>query len=169
MDTARRLPWERNSKFDVSSVELTPDEQLANVVRLLPPLNDIEGGSPLTRRSSAQNWSKLIDRVRDAANHARDVEVQAREQELRINALFDRLREDVRCAGERVQESEARSVEIQIRADVLLRAADERIKKAEEQVKAADERARTAENWLSRLYDTIEAEFEIKPSLQKTG
>ena len=53
-----------------------------------------------------------------------------------------------------------RTVEIQSRADALLKAADEK-------VKAAEERARIAEEWLTRVYDTIASEFAVEPVKQR--
>ena len=58
--------------------------------------------------------------------------------------------------------AEARTADIQSRADVLLNAADER-------VKAAEERARIAEEWLSRVYDTIANEFSVEASAKRTA
>lgn len=153
MDPAKRYPWDQASE---APDDPDADAQLSTVLRLVGPLDDIAGGTAPTRRSSPQDWAKLIDRVRNAASHAREVEAQAHEQELRVQEVLDRVREDVRNAAERVRAAEARAADIQSRADALLRAADER-------VKAAEERARVAEEWLTRVYDTIASEFGAEP------
>ena len=162
MDVAKKYPWETLSSLDTPPTEPDSDAHLSNVLRLVGPLDDIDGGVPPTRRSSPQDWSKLIDRVRHAANHAREVEAQAHEQELRVQEVLDRVREDVKNAADRVRAAEARTLEIQNRADALLKAADER-------VKAAEERARIAEEWLTRVYDTIASEFSIETDVKRTA
>ena len=40
-------------------------------------------------------------------------------------------------------------------------------KPADEKVKAAEERARVAEEWLTRVYDTIASEFAIEPAAKQ--
>jgi len=162
MDPAKKFSWESLSPLDAPVSEPGPDAQLTKVLRLVGPLDDIGGGSAPTRRSSPQDWSLLIDRVRHAATHAREVEAQAQEQELRVQGLLERAREDLKLAAERVRAAEARTADIQSRADVLLNAADER-------VKAAEERARIAEEWLSRVYDTIADEFSVDAAAKQTA
>ncbi|MCJ2076671.1 hypothetical protein MKK68_13560 [Methylobacterium sp. E-016] len=160
---SKRYPWESPSELEApTNVTSSTDTHLANVLRLVGPLDDIGGGGAPTRRSSPQDWSKLIERVRHAANHAREVEAQAQEQELRVQEVLDRVREDVRNAAERVRVAEARTAEIQSRADAMLKLADER-------VKAAEERARIAEEWLTRVYDTIASEFPLEPDVKRTA
>lgn len=162
MDTAKKFSWESLSPVDAPVSESGPEAQLTKVLRLVGPLDDIGGGLPPTRRSSPQDWSLLIDRVRHAATRAREVEAQAQDQEQRIQELLERAREDLKLAAERVRAAEARTADIQGRADVLLNAADER-------VKAAEERARIAEEWLSRVYDTIANEFAVEATAKRTA
>ncbi|TXM66242.1 hypothetical protein [Methylobacterium sp. WL120] len=162
MDAAKKYSWESLSPLDAPVSKSSSDAELANVVRLIGRLDDIGGGLPPTRRSSPQDWSLLIDRVRHAATHAREVEAQAQEQEQRVHELLERAREDLKLAAERVRDAEARTADIQSRADVLLNAADER-------VKAAEERARIAEEWLSRVYDTIANEFRVEATAKRTA
>lgn len=159
---SKRYPWESSPELDGPARESSSDTHLANVLRLVGPLDDTGSGAAPTRRSSPQDWSKLIERVRHAANHAREVEAQSQEQELRVQEVLDRVREDVRNAAERVRAAEARTADIQSRADALLKAADER-------VKAAEERARVAEEWLTRVYDTIASEFTVEPDVKRTA
>ncbi|MCJ2107016.1 hypothetical protein MKK70_16850 [Methylobacterium sp. E-041] len=161
MDPATKYLWQNLSALDAPVEDLEPKASPAKVVRLVEPVENISGGSLPTPLSSSKDWSKLIERVRHAANHAREIEAQAQEQELRVQEVLDRVREDVRNAAERVRAAEARTVEIQSRADALLKAADEK-------VKAAEERARIAEEWLTRVYDTIASEFTIEPDVKRT-
>ena len=166
MDPMKRvpqaLPSKRTSRAEAQSAEPGFENSLANVLRLVGPFDDLDGGVPPTRRSSAQDWSKLIDRIRHAAHHAREVEAQAHEQELRVQELLDRVREDVKNASDRARAADARSAELQTRSDALLKAADER-------VKAAEERARIAEEWLARVYDTIASEFTVEQDRKLTA
>lgn len=166
MDPITRFPWdlpsERIPPADVQPEEAAATAHLATVVRLVSPAGDPEGGMPPTRRSSAQDWSKLIERIRHAAGHARDVEAQAHEQELRVQQLLDRVREDMKNAGERVRAADARVAEMQARSEALAKAADER-------VKAAEDRARIAEEWLARVYDTIATEFTVEQDRRRTA
>ncbi|MDR7035834.1 MULTISPECIES: hypothetical protein [Methylobacterium] len=128
------------------------EERLTSVLRLMNSSGDPSNSAPPTRRSSPEDWTQLIERVRTAASRVREVETQAQEQELRVQDLLERVREDMASANERVKAAEAHARDIQMRADALLKAADER-------VKAAEERARLAEEWLARIYDTIASEF----------
>ena len=162
MDAAKKYSWDSLSPLDAPVSKPSSDAQLSKVVRLIGPLDDIGGGLPPTRRSSPQDWSQLIDRVRHAATHARQVETEAQEQEQRVNELLERAREDIQNAAERVRTAEARTADIQNRADALLNAADAR-------VKAAEERARIAEEWLSRVYDTIASEFSVEAAAKRTA
>ncbi|HEX8417535.1 MAG TPA: hypothetical protein VF641_08010 [Methylobacterium sp.] len=163
MDPKKRFPWDlpsaRTSPDDAPSPEAASDAHLTTVVRLVTPVSD---AGPPTRRSSAQDWSKLIDRIRHAAGHARDVEAQAHEQELRVQELLDRVREDMKSAGERVRAADARVADMQMRSEALMKAADER-------VKAAEDRARIAEEWLARVYDTIATEFATEQDKRQTA
>ena len=157
MDTAKKYLWQGLSPLDAPTDDPVSEVSSNKVVPLLAPVSDVAEPSPSAPRSLHRDWSKLIDRVRDAANHAREVEAQAQEQELRVRQLLDQTREEMQNAAARVRAAEARTVEIQSRADALLKAADER-------VKAAEEQARIAEEWLARVYDTIASEFAIEPA-----
>lgn len=158
MDPIKRAPWDpssdRTSAFEVRAA--AADGTLSNVLRLVDAYDDLEAEAPPTRRSSARDWAKLIDRIREAAARSREIEAQAHEQELRVQDLLDRAREDIQAAAERVRAADARAAEMQARTEKLLKSADER-------VTAAEERARVAEEWLARVYDTISHEFVVEP------
>lgn len=165
MDPKKRFPWDlptaRTLPDDAPSPEAAADAHLTTVVRLVTPAAVADAGPP-TRRSSAQDWSKLIDRIRHAAGHARDVEAQAHEQELRVQELLDRVRDDMKAAGERVRAADARVAEMQARSEAMMAAASER-------VKAAEDRARIAEEWLARVYETIATEFATEQDKRQTA
>ncbi|MCJ2110306.1 hypothetical protein MKK64_03650 [Methylobacterium sp. E-025] len=156
MDQAKKYLWQGLSSLDVPADDPVSVTHQSKVVRLVEPAGNLDEPLSSAPRSSARDWSALIERVRHAANHAREVEAQAQEQELRVRELLDYAREDIRNAAERVRAAEARTADVQSRADVLLKAADEK-------VKAAEERARIAEEWLSRVYDTVAREFGVEP------
>ncbi|MFC5555300.1 hypothetical protein [Methylobacterium iners] len=136
-----------------------PLSNLSNVLRVIGPFESLDAEAPHPRRPSAEEWSKLIERVRQAGSYTREVEGQAREQELRVQELLDRVREDMKRAIERVREADARTAEIQARSEALLKVADER-------VRAAEERAQIAEDWLMRVYDAVASEFTLEPVSQ---
>ncbi|KAB1072906.1 hypothetical protein F6X53_27705 [Methylobacterium soli] len=138
------------------------EAHLSSVLRLISPADEIADKSPPTRRSSPEEWSHLIERVRSAATRVREVETEAHEQELRVQELLERVREDITSANERVKAAETHTREIQLRADALLKAADER-------VRAAEERARIAEEWLARVYDTVASEFAFAQPEKRTA
>ena len=160
MDTAKKYLWQNLSALDAPTDDPVSETSSNKVVQLLEPISEVAEPSPSAPRSLPRNWSKLIDRVRDAGNHAREVEARAQEQELRVRQLLDQTREDMQNAVARVRAAEARTAEIQSRADALLKAADEK-------VKAAEERARIAEEWLARVYDTIASEFAVEPAAKQ--
>ena len=149
------LQTDRPAVSSLAYAEPGTGSTLSNVLRLVGSFDDLDDGAPPTRRSSSEDWSNIIDRIHQAASHVREVEVQAHEQELRVQELLKLAREDVTLANERARAADARASEIQVRCETLLKSADER-------VKAAEERARIAEGWLARVYDTIASEFEIK-------
>ncbi|MFC5552319.1 hypothetical protein ACFPQ7_00010 [Methylobacterium iners] len=157
MDPIKRAPWNLSSD-GTSAIEAraaVADGSLSKVLRLVGSFDDLESEVPPTRRSSARDWAKLIDRIREAAARSREVEAQAHEQELRVQDLLDRAREDIQAAAERVRAADARAAELEARTEKLLKSADER-------VTAAEERARVAEEWLARVYDTISQEFVVE-------
>ena len=161
MSSAKRIRWDLPSVQAQASVPGTPgkdaasDSSLTSVLRLIGSFDDLESNAPPTCKSPVQDWSRLIDRIRDASTHARKVEAQSQEQELRVQQLLNHAREDVKAAAERVRAADARIAETQARSEALLKAADER-------VKAAEERARIAEEWLTQVYETIASEFAIE-------
>ncbi|MBX9933013.1 MAG: hypothetical protein K2Y56_15980 [Methylobacterium sp.] len=138
----------------------TADGSLTNVLRLIGSFDDLDPDGPLTRKSSDQDWSKLIDHIRDVANHVREVEAQSQEQELHVQHLLERAREDIKEAADRVRAADARAADIQARSEALLKAADER-------VKAAEERARVAEGWLALIREAITSEFIVKQDTKR--
>jgi len=127
-------------------------------LRIVPmPLGDADTVPP-TRQSPPHDWTKLIERVQRAAQHSRDVEAQAQEQELRVQQLLEQVREDIRRAEDRARAAEDRAREFHARAEALVRAADERTKRAEL-------RADTAERWLGLVQDTLTTEFSGLPAI----
>lgn len=164
MDTVRRLHLDPVPPVDISpkslAAPITARNPLTGVLRSLgASLDDqaLSGPPPAT----AQDWSGLIDRVRAAASHAREVEAQANEQEQNVQDLLERVREDIRVAGERVRAAETRASLAEARAETRVRAAEQR-------AEAAEERARVGEEWLQRVYDTVASEFAAIPS-SKSG
>jgi small-conductance mechanosensitive channel len=159
MDPSKRLyqdsPFEQSDLANTQTQEPAPLSNLSNVLRLIGPFEGLDAEAPHPRRPSAQEWSSLIERVRQAGSYTRQIEAQAQEQELRVQELLDHVREDMKRAAERVRETDARAAEIQARSEALLRAADER-------VRAAEERARIAEEWLMRVYETVSSEFTLE-------
>ena len=166
MDKLKKFSWDdvlANRAEVKPSESIKPtDTHLSGVLRFINPSEEIESSAPPTRRSSPQEWSHLIERVRSAATRVREVETEAHEQELRVQELLERVREDIANANERVKAAEAHTRENQARADALLKAADER-------VRAAEERARIAEEWLGRVYDTIASEFAFAQPEKRTA
>lgn len=121
-------------------------------MRIVPPVDSIE--IELEDRSvpASGDWSNLIEQIRAAAKHARDVESKAQEQELRVQQLLEQVRQDLQEARARVEAAEERSRDAQAQADAQVSAAEER-------TRAAEERAQTAEHWLVRVRDAISAGF----------
>lgn len=166
MDPMKRVPLsvqpERSVGSEITSVIAQSESSLSNVLKLVGSLDELDDGVPPTRRSSAQDWSKLIERIRYAASHVREVETQAHEQELRVQELLERVREDMNKANAHARAANTRAAEMQARSEALLKAADER-------VKLAEERARIAEEWLARVYETIASEFTIEQDKKLTA
>ena len=142
--------------------DIASDGGLTSVLRLIGSFDDLEGDAPPTRKSPVQDWSKLIDRIRDVSTHAREVEAQSQEQDLRVQQLLHHAREDLKAAAERVRAADAHVAETQARSEAVLKAAEER-------VKAAEERARIAEEWLTQVYETIASEFTIKQDTKQVA
>ncbi|MCJ2108056.1 hypothetical protein MKK70_22305 [Methylobacterium sp. E-041] len=157
MATAKKYLWQGLSPLDAPTDGPVSGTSANKVVQLLEPVSDVAEPLLSAPRSLLRDWSKLIDLVRDAGKHARKVEAQAQEQELRVRELLEHARENIRNAAERVHAAEARTADVQSRADTLLKAADEK-------VKAAEERTWIAEEWLTRVYDTIATEFSVGPA-----
>lgn len=122
------------------------------------PFGEDDAVSP-TRQSPPQDWAKLIERVQRAAQHSRDVEAQAQEQELRVQQILEQVRDDIRRAEDRARSAEDRARDFHARAEALVRAADERTKHAEA-------RAETAERWLALVQDTLNTEFSGLPLIE---
>lgn len=155
MDPVRKsrldLISEIRSSIDSAAPPKSAKDPLTSALRSLgSPLDDQSLAE--TSTASSQDWSSLIERVRAAAIHAREVEKQAQEQDQHVQELLERVREDIHAAGERVRAAEARATSISVRAE-------ERVREAERRAEIAEERARVAEEWLRRLHETIMAEF----------
>ncbi|WP_375409421.1 hypothetical protein [uncultured Methylobacterium sp.] len=166
MSSAKRIRWDLPSvqaqASGTSAKDTASDGSLTSVLRLIGSFDDLEGVAPPARKSPVQDWSKLIDRIRDASTRAREVEAQSQEQELRVQQLLNCAREDVKAAAERVRAADARVAETQARSEALLKAAEER-------VNAAEERARIAEEWLTQVYETIATEFTIEQDTKQVA
>ena len=159
MSSAKRIRWDlpsvKASKPNVPLNDAASDGSLTNILRLIGPFDDLEGGAPPTRSSVSHDWSKLIDRIRDVSKHAREVEAQSQEQDMHVQQLLNGARDEAMAAASRVRAADARVAEIQARSEALMKAAEER-------VKAAEERARIAEEWLARVYEMIASEFTVE-------
>ena len=165
-DSMKRVPpspqLSRSFVANAAFAEAGSDSTISNVLRLVGSFDELDDGALPMHRSSTQDWSIIIDRIHQAAKHVREVEVQAHEQEIRVQELLKLAQEDVTRATERARAADARASELQARSEALLKAADER-------VKAAEERARIAEGWLARVYDTIASEFSTKQEEKATA
>ncbi len=148
----RDLSKDTNGEPQVAAPEQGGPTSLANILRVIGPLDKLSSDLPPTRHSPPQDWSDLIERVRAAAARVREVEADAQEQELRVRELLDRVREDMKAANERALAAETHARDVQIRTEALLRAAEER-------VRTAETRAQMAEEWLAQVSQTIVDEF----------
>ncbi len=150
-DLSRDFPSEQtDARLQPSSAS-----SLSSILRVIGPAERTGADVSAAQRATSQDWSELIERVRNAASRIREAEADAQEQELRVRDLLDRVREDMKAAHDRAQAAEARILEIQTRSDALL-------KSAEERARVAEERARIAESWLSKISQTITEEFAAK-------
>lgn len=167
MDLIKKMPWDPS--FKVSSVERDGTQEaspalaetltIADPPATLPSILRVVHASleqnPLASAASppsSQDWTNLIERVRAAAVHARNVEAQAQEQDQRVEELLIRVREDVKRAGDKVRAAEAKAARIEADAELRIRAAEDR-------AAAAEERASIAEDWLRRVHEVISDEF----------
>ena len=166
MSSAKRVRWDlpsvQSSEPSAPVMDTASDGSLSRVLRLIGSFDDLEVPAPPARRSPVQDWSKLIGRIRDVANHTREVETQSQEQELHVQKLLDRAREDVKAAAVRVRAADVRVAEMQATSEALQKATEER-------VKAAEERARIAEEWLARVYETIASEFKVEKDTKQVA
>ena len=105
--------------------------------------------SPTGRR---EEWSSLIDTIRESARRMRDVEAEARSRDEQMDDLMRRISADMAEAEARVREAEARLAEVEERAV-------EQIRTAEARAALAEQRARESEEWLARVQEAIQAEF----------
>ena len=160
MEPVKRYPFGGLSALDAPTQGDAAGTPPATVLQLTGSPDGVGTGVAVIPRSPPRDWSKLIDRIRQAAEQVRAVQAHAYNQELRVQDVLDRVRDDVRNAAERVRSAEARTAEIQSRADALLKAADEK-------AKAAEERARAAEDWLARVYDAVATEFAAEPDVKR--
>ena len=161
MDPIKRTPlsihFERSVDPELALPNVASDGSLSAVIRLVGSFDDLDDDLLPDSGRSLPDWSGVIERVHQAAAHVRDVEAQAREQDLRVQELLQRAQDDVNRAAEHVRSAEARAVELQAHSKALLKAADAR-------VKAAEERARIAEGWLAQVHHAIVSEFGIETS-----
>lgn len=160
--TSLTIHSERPPGTDLVLPSIVSDSSLSNVLRLVGSFDDLDDGLPPNPPPPVPDWSGVIERVHQAATRVREVEAQAHEQELRVQELLQRVREDVNRAAERARAADARAADLQTQCETLLKAADER-------VKAAEERARIAEGWLAQVYDAIVSEFGTEPDGKPTA
>ncbi len=168
MDMIKKMRWERpldlnqletKTVIDEKSEAFKPVDTLSNILRLVHTDPEQASTPDASHPSSSQDWINLIERVRAAAHHTREVEAQAQEQEQRVQELLERVRDDIKLASEKVRAAEARAANIQAHAEMRIRAADER-------AEAAEERARIAEDWLKQVHEAITSEFASLPGLK---
>ncbi|MCC0808137.1 hypothetical protein FPV16_18300 [Methylobacterium sp. W2] len=166
MDQIEKIMRDLTKDFEAErqapDAKQTPTPSLAGILRVIGPSDRQTADFPSNHHATPQDWSDLIDRVRNAAHRVREAETEAQEQEIRVRELLDRVREDMTAAHNRVREAESHAQDIQTRSDALLKAADARIKEAEE-------RARTAEAWLSKISMTITEEFAAQDEKRLTA
>ncbi len=158
MDTIRKLHLDISKQAeDIGATQPSSAMERSTLTSVLRSFgSSIDDHALAAPPATAQDWSALIERVRTAASHAREVEAQSREQEQRVEELLERVREDIAAAGERVRAAEARAANTEARAAARIRAAEER-------AEAAEERARNAEEWLQRVQEAIATEFSAAP------
>ncbi|GEP03060.1 hypothetical protein [Methylobacterium oxalidis] len=156
MDQARQSSWDESSEIEEDLSAPPPqrpaDAHPINVVKLTGASGHFAPSSSGTQPSLSPDPSKLVEHLRSAAQHVRKLEAQAKEQELRIQEMLERIREEIISANERVRAAEDQVEEMRVRADALARDAEERIQ-------AAEVRACMAEEWMSRVQATITREF----------
>ncbi|KQO52660.1 hypothetical protein ASF24_22560 [Methylobacterium sp. Leaf86] len=166
MDQIEKIMRDLTRDFEVerqaSDTKQIPAPSLAGILRVIGSTDRQTTDSPPNHHATPQDWSDLIDRVRDAAHRVREAEAETQEQEIRVRELLDRVREDMTAAHERIRAAESHAKDIQTRSDALLKAADARVREAEE-------RARTAEAWLSKISMTIAEEFSSKDEKRLTA
>lgn len=158
----RDLTKDFEAERQTSDTKQTPPSSLAGILRVIGPTDRQNTEFPLNQHATPQDWSDLIERVRNAAHRVREAEAEAHEQEIRVRELLDRVREDMTVAHDRIRAAESHAQDIQTRSDALLKAADARVKDAEE-------RARSAEAWLSKISMTITEEFAAKDEKRLTA
>lgn len=112
----------------------------------------IDDPFPAPLRTRAGDWSGLIDRIRETAQHVRDVEAHARQRDDQMDDLVQKVRGDMAEAEARVRSAEAHSAAVEVQAMEMIQAAEAR-------AAAAEERARIAEEWLVRIQEIIQSEF----------
>lgn len=148
-------PFRKSAKLDTYPVEAAPDNGLGAVLRVVRPVDEIDDEVAPVRQDPAKDWSRLIDRIQEAARYTRQVETEAQEQEKRVQLLLDQARQELKTASERVRAAEARAVEVEGRCEAQLGDAVAR-------VKAAEERARVCEELLAQVSDAVLIEFPVE-------
>ncbi len=116
--------------------------------------------APPTAAGRREEWSSLIDRIRESARYVRDVEAEARSRDEQMDDLVRRVSADMAEAEARVREAEARLAEVEVRAVEQIRAAEAR-------AALAERRARETEKWLVRIQETIQTEFSGTAGLDR--
>ena len=126
-------------------VAMAPEERGPERV---PEMHRSPGGRPgLTE----YDFAAAVDLVGQAAQAMRDTQDRAEEMEARSQALLDRVTEQLNAAEARVKSAETRARIAEVRE----KEAEQRTKESEAREKEADARARKAEEWLTRIHDSV--------------
>ena len=167
MDQARRLLREAIGDQDAPKARNSDPKSAAadfdNLLRLrLSPQQPSPAPERPPSRAPQQDWPAALDLVRQAAEVVKQSENRIQEQEARIQDLVQRVREELRAAEDRALAAEARAEQAQIQAQARVRAAEMRAQEAEGRADAAQE-------WLTRIHDTIVSQLSNFPAAQKAA
>lgn len=149
------------------------------LLRLRPTLQQPSKSSePQPRPQShslPQDWPAALDLVKQAAEVVRQSEHRVQEQENRIQEIAHRVREELKSAQERAEKAESRAQVIEKSAEARVKAAEAKAHEAEARVRAAEARAKEAEaraevaqEWLTRIHETIVTQLSAFPIAKRT-
>jgi hypothetical protein len=180
MEQARRLLREAVGDHDAPKSRgadpKTATVDFDKLLRLRPTLQQPSPEPPRpVNRTPQHNWLAALDLVRQAAEVVRESEHRVQEQEARIQDLVQRVREELKTAQDRAEAAEARAQATETRAEARIKAAElrgqeaearaeARVKAAEARAQEAEARAEAAQEWLSRIHDTIVSQLSNCPA-----